>query len=112
MSEPTTLGEAVDQRGYAQVMVLVGELAHVVGRIPCGEWEYRFTSDPRWRVCLNGGAQATWTPPEAPAIPRFHAYLEFNGWPAALVNPAEGTLINIDEASVIAALETEIDAQR
>lgn len=110
MKEPMTLGEMCDTHGYAEVMLKVGELAQALGRIPVGEWDYRFTTDPQWRVCVNGGQSAEWTPPEAPAVPRYHALFEYNGWFAGLVNPAEGTMLAGMEARAIAAIEQEIRA--
>lgn len=106
---PMTVGEAVQRNGYCVVMLKLVDLAQAVGRIPVGEWDYRFVSDPTWRVCMNGGASATWTPPDAPAIPRFESYLAHQGWPAALVNAAGGHCM-VPEDRIIAAIEREIAA--
>ena len=67
--------------------------------------------DEHWRVCLN--------PDEAPyhwggfTIPRFHCAIEFNGWPAGLLNPFEGTIAAgkvANEEALIAALRAAIEA--
>lgn len=108
MRAPLTLGEACEQGGYAEAMIKIAELAQAVGRMPAGEWDYRFTTDPRWRICLNGGPHDTWTPPEAMAVPRFHAYLEYHGMPAGLINPADGTMLVGAEAQFVAAIAIEI----
>ena len=45
--------------------------------------------DERWSVWLSGAKPLPETK-QHPAIPSFHAYVEFNGFPAGLLNPAEG----------------------
>jgi hypothetical protein len=107
MAEPKTVGEAVEQHGFCEVMLRIVDLAKHLGRIPAGEWDYRFASDPKWRICLNGGTQPTWTPTDAPAVERFYAYLEYNGWPAGIVNAAGGS-VALNEDRIIAAIEREI----
>jgi hypothetical protein len=102
MKEPITIGEKVDRDGPSALFVAIAELAEAHGRIPIGEWDSGpFQTDPRYRVLVNGGPNARWRD-----IPRFHALLEFNGWPAGLLNPGGGTIaINEDEA--IAVVERE-----
>ncbi len=102
-----TVGEAVDQHGYCELMMRIADLATVLKRVPFGEWEYRFVSDPTWRVCVNGGTAAEWTPPDASPIPRFHAMVEKNGLPAAIFNAAGGSCL-LSEGKIIAAVDAEI----
>ena len=108
MSEPRTVGEAVEQNGYSELMLAVLELAEHCGRVPVGQWAYRFTSDPRWRLYVNGG-EAEWRPVGTVTIPRYHALLERDGWPVALVNAAGGTLIGVPEDVTIAAVQRETE---
>ena len=108
MSEPRTVGEAVEEEGYSELMLAVVELAERCGRVPVGQWAYRFTSEPRWRLYVNGGDK-DWTPEGAMTIPRFHALLERDGWPVALVNAASGTIMGVPEEVTIAAVQRETE---
>lgn len=101
-----TIGERCDAHGYAEAMVAIMELARALGRIPVGRWDYRLETAPEWRVCVNGG-DAAWTPPDGPEIPRFHAYVERDGWPVAMLNPADGTFVAGLEDAFIAAIRQE-----
>ena len=80
-------------------------LAH---RATCWEREI----DQHWRVALNG-TRAPLSPARGgPPIPAFSALLEFNGWPAGVVDPRGGVIAAGDcanEASVIAALRGAIE---
>jgi hypothetical protein len=106
---PITVGEKVERDGYCLVMVRLMDLAKALGRMPCGEWDYTFRSDPRWRVCLNGGVHAEWKPPDMISVPRFNAGVMVNGWPAGLVDAAGGTLIAGVEEQLLAAITRELN---
>ena len=112
MSEPQmTMGEAVDKHGPCEVFVAIADLAQVVGRIPIGEWVYFFQSDPRYSLWVNGGTSESWKPEGCvPLIDRFYAYMEFNGWPVALVCPAGGSVTR-PAADLINALKAEAKAR-
>ena len=65
------------------------ELADVLGPSRAsmtirGCWEYRISD--KWLLKLNGH------PEEVDGIPPFHAYVEFNGWPAGVFNPWGGEI--------------------
>ena len=110
MSEPMTMGEAVDRLGPSTTFVAIADLAQAVGQIPIGEWAYTFTTDHRFRLWVNGGPQAHWKPEGCVAlIDRFYAYIECDGWPAALLCPAGGS-VTMDEGKLIAALQAETAA--
>ena len=109
---PRTVGELVEERGLCAIMAKVADLAQVLKRLPAGEWDYSFQSDPRWRICLNGGQAPTWSPPNAPAIARFDGYAEFNGWPAGSFNAAGGVMVGDLEDALLAALDREVAAVR
>lgn len=106
-----TVGEVFEAHGPCALMAKVVELAQKQQRIPVGEWDYRFTSDPRWRLCINGGKDAEWTPPEAPPVKRFEVFMEFNGWPAATFNVVEGCVIGVTEDQILAAFDAELEAR-
>lgn len=112
MKHQMTVGEKVDRDGYCLVFVRIAELAKAVGRIPAGEWAYRFTTDPRWRFWLNGGKQDRWTLPNGTELSRFEAYIEYDGTPLGFVNAAGGTMLWGAEDTTLAALEDELAAVR
>lgn len=103
-----TVGEKVDRDGPCVLMVKVCDLAQKHGRVPVGEWDYTFASDPKWRLCMNGGPHDSWSPEEGIDVPRFEVYVQFNGWPAALFNTAGGQVIGISEDEIVAAFEKEL----
>jgi hypothetical protein len=107
--QPITMGEKVDRDGASEAFLEIADLAHAVGRIPIGEWAYGpFTTDPRFVLWVNGGQNQHWQPEGCVAlIDRFYAYVEFNGWPAALLCPAGGS-VTIPEGELIAALKAEV----
>ena len=108
MSE--TMGEVVDRLGPSTTFVAIADLAQAVGRIPIGEWAYTFATDHRYRLWVNGGPQAHWQPSGCAAlIDRFYAYIECDGWPAALLCPAGGS-VTMDEGKLIDALKRETAA--
>jgi len=107
---PMTMGEKVERDGPCALFVAIAELAEAHRRIPIGEWDSGpFLTDGRYRVMVNGGRHDEWN-----HIPRFHAMLEFNGWPVAMVSPAGGTIVGMDadEDEVIAAVKRESAATR
>lgn len=110
MSEQAvTMGDKVARDGSCEAFVAIADLAQAVGRLPIGEWAYgRFGSDDRYQLWVNGGPSQKWTPEGCSAeIDRFYAYVEFNGWPAAVVCPAGGT-VSMDEGQLIDAITREV----
>ncbi len=104
---PITVGEKVDRDGVCEAMLRVAELAQVVSRTPVGEWDYRFTTNPHWRICVNGGTHDEWQPVKAPPVKRFTVYIEFNGWPAGIIDAAGGRMIKGLETPFIDAVANE-----
>jgi hypothetical protein len=111
--QPMTMGEAVDRHGPSEAFVAIADLAHAVGRIPIGEWSYGpFTTDPRFSLWVNGGREQHWQPVGCSArIDRFYAYVECDGWPAALLCPAGGA-VTMPEGDLIDALNREVKARQ
>ena len=104
-----TVGEKVERDGYCLAMLKIADLAKALRRVPCGEFDYRFKSDQRWRICLNGGHQPVWILPGL-RIPRFSAYVEYMGWPAGFLDAAGGTMVGDPEGKLLMALDVEIAA--
>ena len=48
--------------------------------------------DDRWFFAVNGHAEPTTCAKTGQPIPPFSAYVEFNGWPAGLLDPAGGII--------------------
>jgi len=65
--------------------------------------------DERWSVDVNPH------PEELGGTPPFHALIWYNGWPAGVVGPYEGTIAAGDtanEEALIAALKTAIQTSK
>lgn len=63
-----------------------------------------------WRIVFNGTAEPR-KPDDGPELPPFSVFVEFNGWPAGLIDPrggiiAAGTVANED--SFVEAIETDL----
>lgn len=57
--------------------------------------------DTRWAVAINGHPEEHESDFSQQKVPPFHIFVQFNGWPFALINPQEaqigcGRLANID----------------
>lgn len=95
---------------YSVAFLLIGELAHANGATPLkdypGCWEA--SVGERWWVALNGHAEAVECSRGLKVDP-YHAYVEFKGWPAGVINPVGGTIVGFaSEDALIAALEAAI----
>src|SRR5690606_36734581 len=68
-----------------EALVAIAELHQALGRPPLngGIGEYEFGP---WKVRLNGAGE------DQDGIPPFTASIEFNGWPAGLIDPAGGVI--------------------
>lgn len=70
-----------------------------------GCWEYEI--DGQWWVAVNGHA-VPMKCSHGGDVPPYHAFVEFNGWPAGLVSPAGGTMAageGANEDTFIAAVK-------
>lgn len=87
--------------GLPEALAVIAELHDALGRPPLdgaiGVYEFG-----DWRVRLNGDGE------EQDGIPPFTASIEFNGWPAGLVDPAGGVIA----AGELANEDTFIEAAR
>jgi hypothetical protein len=92
----------------SELMLAIMELAERLGVSKINElpgcWEHRV--DEHWWIALNGHREETLCE-NGTSVPPFHAYIEFNDWPAGLVGLnggaiAAGTIANED--SLLAAL--------
>lgn len=87
-----------------EALVAIAELHQALGRPPLNGaiGEYQFAE---WHVRLNGAGE------EQDGIPPFTASIEFNGWPAGLIDPAGGVIAAgelANEDTFIAAARAEI----
>lgn len=94
----------------AQLAIKLG--AHPLTKHPNG-WAHKI--DEHWFVHIAGskdvksaGGQNTAPPVNVPA---YHAYVEFNGWPAGFINPYGGVIAAgaaANEDSFIAAIDAAL----
>lgn len=72
---------------------------------------YRRKVGDLWRIVLNGTNKESPKQDDHPALPPFAAYVEFNGWPAGIIDPSGGILAAgeaANEDTFIAAIEADL----
>lgn len=91
-----------------EAMMRVVELAEKLGVTKINEmdgcWEHQV--DEKWWIACNGHQETTRNSHGA-EVPPFHVYVEYNGWPAGLINPRQGVIAageGANERTFIAAL--------
>jgi hypothetical protein len=104
---------ATTNRPLSALFLKIAELAEAIGlrsikSLP-GCWEFQI--DGTWWIAVNGHDEPMATSKGGTPVPPFMAYVEFNGWPAGLLDPyggmlAAGTIAN--EAALTRAIETTI----
>lgn len=104
------------ERPILNAMDLIAQLAikHDAGPLykHDGCWEHQV--DSRWWIAVNGHKQPM-PCSHGPEVEPYHAYIEFNGWPAGIINPFEGTLATgeaANEQTLCEALEKAIAGDR
>ena len=90
---------------------LIAELAEALGVTAIGKlagcWERDL--DAHWFIAVNGHSAPTPCSKGAD-VPPFTCYVEWNGWPAALVTPAGGEIVAGSAANEDALIEALRDA--
>ena len=96
----------------SEAFALITELGIALGAAPLskfiGCWEHRICN--RWLIAVNGHR----TPTKCSTgcdVPPFHAYVEHDGWPGALLTPFGGTTVGHGhelEDALIAELKAAI----
>lgn len=77
-----------------------------------GCWEFQV--DEQWWISLNGHKEKT-KDSHGAEVPPYHAVVEYNGWPAGIIGPANGIIAAgscANENSFIAALEAATEKAR
>lgn len=105
---------ATRERPLSEAFTRVCDLALALGvksikDLP-GCWEYQV--DEHWWIAVNGHNGATRCAKGAD-VPPFRCYVEFNGWPAGIIDPYGGTIVAgeaANEDAFIAALDKAIEA--
>lgn len=104
---------------YSEAFSLIAELACALGAAPInarvGCWEHRIGDT--WLIAVNGHKEpALCSAGEMPVeVPPFHAYIERNGWPGALLSPFGGVVAGYAgdaENDIIDVLNEEIAKAR
>jgi len=90
----------------------IAELGNRLGAGPLNKhpacWELQI--DERWWIAVNGHHDMKKCSKGADVLP-FHAWIEYNGWPAGMVNPRHGVIAagaEANETTFIEALEKRI----
>jgi hypothetical protein len=80
----------------------------LIREMPGGVW--RRTIGESWRIVFNGTPEAK-KPEDAPELPPFGIYVEYNGWPAGILHPSGGIIAageGANENTFIAAIEADL----
>lgn len=91
---------------FAEIAALALRLGveNVVARPGC--WECRV--DERWWFAVNAHPVETQCSASNVPVPPYHAYVQFNGWPAGVISPFGGVIAAgeaTNEDAFIAALK-------
>ena len=77
-----------------EAFAAVAELGNALGAGPLNKhpecWEC--VIDERWKIAVNGHAEPKKCSLSGLPIEPFHCFIEYNGWPAGLMNPYGGTI--------------------
>ena len=89
------------EEGISEAFALLAELGNAIVASPFnkhpGCWEYQI--DDQWWIAVNGHTEPMACSRSEIAIQPFHCYIEFNGWPAGVMNPVGGTIAAGDAAN-------------
>jgi hypothetical protein len=78
-----------------------------IDKLP-GCWEIQI--DEQWFVAVNGH-ETELRDSKGHRVPPYHAFLEYNGWPAGVINPFAGFIAageSANEETLIAAIEARL----
>lgn len=91
-----------DDSNICEAMDAIAQLAHRVGATPGNKFEncWERQVDDHWWISMNCHPEARKNS-KGIEVPMFSCYVEFNGWPAGIINPfggiiAAGSLANED----------------
>lgn len=82
-----------DVDGTEPIFLTMGALCHARGLTPLNRHPgaIKVRVDEHWTFWVNGSAGQV-TVAGGLGLPRFNAYVEYNGWPAGIIGPAGGVL--------------------
>ena len=99
----------------SEIFHLIAELALKLGiksiKDLSGCWEYQI--DDRWKIFLNGHNKPMEIDSEI-LIKPYHCYIKYNGWPAGMINPKDGWMVDdttANENTLIMALKKAIKSK-
>ncbi len=109
-STETMTDQPVSEAYYELAMFGLSTGVQNLAEIP-GCWESKI--DDKWWVAANGH-KVEHECSRGVAVPSFHFYVVYNGWPAGIIGPYGGTIAAGDAANedaLIAALKAARDCQ-
>ena len=83
-----------DADGTEPIFLTMGALCHARGLTPLNRHPgaVQVVVDEHWTFWINGSQGPVASPKGEGTLGRFEAYVEFNGWPAGILDPAGGVL--------------------
>lgn len=109
-----TLGEQVDKHGICEAFSVLVDLIMSLKLHPIKDKIVYIRIDDQWEVWMNGHMTEEELKPGVKIMPA-SAYIEFDGWPVAMMNPASGEIISsisVNENAFIAAVKKRIEADK
>lgn len=97
----------------SEAFVLLAELAQKDGIASARDFEacWERQIGEHWWIALNAHKEAKPQTHSDAKVEPFHCYLEFNGWPAGIINPYGGIIAAGDAANedaFISAIQAEL----
>ena len=96
-----------------EIMVLIAELAEILGATPINQFEGCWSHDlgDGWHLDANGHGRNIET--ERGPVPAYHALVSRNGWPVVLVTPHGGAVLGEGgEDAAIEAIREELQRRK
>lgn len=109
------MSNAQEEVGLLEAFMVVAELFGAIGVTDARNIEgcVEHQIDKQWFVALNGHDEPTACSKSRNPVMPYHIYVEFNGWPAGVLNPYGGCIAAgeaANETTFIAAVKSAIVA--
>ena len=100
----------------SEAFAKIARLGCILKAEPLNKWPggLEIAIDERWWIAVNGHNETTKCSKGADVLP-FHAWIEYNGWPAGMVSPTGGIIATgscANENTFIEALDKRIQRRR
>lgn len=100
-----------------EAFAVMAQLGNTVGAGPLSKHEacWEFQIDEQWKIAVNGHKEAKVCSLTTQPIEPFNCYVEYNGWPAGIIDPRGGILAagsDANENTFIDAMKARIEKEK